>query len=174
LFARNARKPLTPHGEEARKRRLEPCRPRCRILAFILRDGAYAPPQDEVWQKMKACSSALHRAAAAIGKKRNIAASDALLGCLQQERPMLKTLITVSTVLLTTAAFAQGTAKSPGSSEVAPGQKMQKSETAVAPGKMKKSKTAAAPGKMQKSKASTAPAASEPTTTGSAATKKKY
>jgi hypothetical protein len=143
-------------------------------LAFILRDGAYAPPQDEVWQKMKACSSALHRAAAAIGKKRNIAASDALLGCLQQERPMLKTLITVSTVLLTTAAFAQGTAKSPGSSEVAQGQTMQKSKTAVAPGKMKKSKTAAAPGKMQKSKASTAPAASEPTTTGSAATKKKY
>jgi hypothetical protein len=40
---------------------------------------------------------------------------------------MLKTLITVSTVLLTTAAFAQGSTKSPGSSEYAPGQKMQKS-----------------------------------------------
>ena len=50
---------------------------------------------------------------------------------------MLKTLITVSTVLLTTAAFAQGTTKStksPGSSEYAPGQKMQKSKTSTAPG----------------------------------------
>ena len=40
---------------------------------------------------------------------------------------MLKTLITVSTVLLTTAAFAQSNTKSPGSSEYAPGQKMQNS-----------------------------------------------
>jgi hypothetical protein len=172
LFARNARKPLTPHGEEARKRRLEPCRPRCRILAFILRDGAYAPPQDEVWQKMKACSSALHRAAAAFGKKRNIAASDALLGCLQQERPMLKTLITVSTVLLTTAAFAQGTAKSPGSSEYAPGQKMQKSKTSTAPGASEyapghQKNTAKGPGHSES-------APGKQTTTGSAKTKKKY
>ena len=34
---------------------------------------------------------------------------------------MLKTLMTVSTVLLTTAAFAQSNTKSPGSSEYAPG-----------------------------------------------------
>ena len=47
---------------------------------------------------------------------------------------MLKTLITVSTVLLTTAAFAQVNTKSPGSSEYAPGQKMQKSKTSTAPG----------------------------------------
>ena len=33
---------------------------------------------------------------------------------------MLKTLMTVSTVLLTTAAFAQSNTKSPGSSEYAP------------------------------------------------------
>ena len=46
---------------------------------------------------------------------------------------MLKTLITVSTVLLTTAAFAQTSTKSPGSSEYAPGQKMQKSKTSKAP-----------------------------------------
>jgi hypothetical protein len=42
---------------------------------------------------------------------------------------MLKTLITVSTVLLTTAAFAQSTTKSTGSSQYAPGQKMQKGDT---------------------------------------------
>ena len=42
---------------------------------------------------------------------------------------MLKTLMTVSTVLLTTAAFAQSNTKSPGSSEYAPGHKMQKSST---------------------------------------------
>ena len=42
---------------------------------------------------------------------------------------MLKTLITVSTVLLATAAFAQTSTKSPGSSEVTPGHKMQKSST---------------------------------------------
>ena len=47
---------------------------------------------------------------------------------------MLKTLITVSTVLLTTAAFAQGTTKSPGSSEDAPGQKMHNSTKSTAPG----------------------------------------
>ena len=88
---------------------------------------------------------------------------------------MLKTLIAATAALLVaTTAFAQSEKmKSPGSSEYS-AQKMQKSKTAVAPDKMKKSKTAAAPGKMQKSKASTAPAASEPTTTGSAATKKKY
>jgi hypothetical protein len=88
---------------------------------------------------------------------------------------MLKTLIAATAALLVaTTAFAQSEKmKSPGSSEYSAGQTMQKSKTAVAPGKMKKSKTAAAPGKMQKSKASTAPA-SEPTTTGSAATKKKY
>ena len=89
---------------------------------------------------------------------------------------MLKTLIAATAALLVaTTAFAQSEKmKSPGSSEYSAGQTMQKSKTAVAPGKMKKSKTAAAPGKMQKSKASTAPAASEPTTTGSATTKKKY
>jgi hypothetical protein len=88
---------------------------------------------------------------------------------------MLKTLIAATAALLVaTTAFAQSEKmKSPGSSEYSAGQTMQKSKTAVAPGKMKKSKTAAL-GKMRKSKASTAPAASEPTTTGSAATKKKY
>ncbi|MGY2909445.1 hypothetical protein [Bradyrhizobium sp. URHC0002] len=62
---------------------------------------------------------------------------------------MLKTLITVSTVLLTTAAFAQTSTKSPGSSEIAPGQKMQKSKTTTgaskyAPGHQKN--TAKGPG----------------------------
>jgi len=42
---------------------------------------------------------------------------------------MLKTLITVSTVLLTTAAFAQSGTKSQGSSQYAPGQQMQKGDT---------------------------------------------
>ena len=36
--------------------------------------------------------------------------------------------------LVTTAAFAQGTTKSPGSSEAAPGQKMQKAKTSTGPG----------------------------------------
>ena len=65
---------------------------------------------------------------------------------------MLKTLIAATAALLiATTAFAQSEKmKSPGSSEYSAGQTM------------------------QKSKASTAPAASEPTTTGSAATKKKY
>ena len=47
---------------------------------------------------------------------------------------MLKTLITVATVLLTTAAFAQTSTKSPGSSGYAPGHKMQKSKISTAPG----------------------------------------
>ena len=47
---------------------------------------------------------------------------------------MLKTLITVSTVLLTTAAFAQSNTKSPGSSANAPGQQMQNSTKSTAPG----------------------------------------
>ena len=95
---------------------------------------------------------------------------------------MLKTLITVTTVLLTTVAFAQSNTKSSGSSTKSPGHQMQKSKTSTAPGaseyapghKMQKSK-------VQKSKTSTAPGASEyapgKTTTGSATptrTKKKY
>jgi hypothetical protein len=47
---------------------------------------------------------------------------------------MLKTLLTVSTVLLTTAAFAQDTTKSKGSSQYSPGHQMQKSKTSTAPG----------------------------------------
>lgn len=86
---------------------------------------------------------------------------------------MLKTLITVTTVLLTTAAFAQ-TSMDKGSSAQSPGHKMQKSKTSTAP-----SASEYAPGhKMQKSKTSTAPGASEyapgQQTTGSAAGKKKY
>src|SRR5437773_2175810 len=54
--------------------------------------------------------------------------------CPQQERRMLKTLRTVSTVLLTTAAFAQTSTTSPGSAAYAAGHKMQKSKTSTAPG----------------------------------------
>lgn len=84
---------------------------------------------------------------------------------------MLKTLITVSTVLLTTAAFAQGTAKSPGSSEFAPGQKMQKSTTSTAPGASEY-----APGHQKKTAKAPGHSGSAPgkQTTGSATTKKKY
>jgi hypothetical protein len=83
---------------------------------------------------------------------------------------MLKTLITVSTVLLTTAAFAQGATKSPGSSEYAPGQKMQKSKTSKAPGA-----SAYAPGQQKKTAKGPGQSESAPgqQTTGSAA-KKKY
>jgi hypothetical protein len=118
---------------------------------------------------MKVCSSAC-AAATASGKKWNTAASEALLGFLQQERsPMLKTLITVSTVLLTTAAFAQGTTKSKGSSEYAPGQKMQKSTTSTAPGASEY-----APGHQKKTaKGHSESAPGKQTTTGSTA-KKKY
>ena len=82
---------------------------------------------------------------------------------------MLKTLITVSTVLLTTAAFAQSNTKSPGSSEYAPGHKMQKSSTKgaseYAPGHQKN--TAKGPGHSES-------APGQQTTTGSATAKKKY
>ena len=83
---------------------------------------------------------------------------------------MLKTLITVSTVLLTTAAFAQGSTKSPGSSEVAPGQKMQKSKTSTAPGASEY-----APGHQKNTAKGPGHSESAPgqQTTGSA-TKKKY
>jgi len=83
---------------------------------------------------------------------------------------MLKTLITVSTVLLTTAAFAQGTTKSPGSSEYAPGQKMQKSKTSKAPGASEY-----APGHQKNTAKGPGHSESAPgqQTTGSAA-KKKY
>ncbi|MCA6118521.1 hypothetical protein J6524_27130 [Bradyrhizobium sp. WSM 1738] len=81
---------------------------------------------------------------------------------------MLKTLITVSTVLLATSAFAQGT-KSPGSSEYAPGQKMQKSTKSTAPGASEY-----APGHQKKTaKGRSESAPGKQTTTGSAA-KKKY
>jgi hypothetical protein len=107
----------------------------------------------------------------AIGKKRNIAASGTFAGCLQKERAMLKTLITVSTVLLATAAFAQTGTKSPGSSEAAPGQKMQKAKTSTAPGASEY-----APGHQKKSAKAPGHSGSAPghqTTTGMA-TKKKY
>jgi hypothetical protein len=94
-----------------------------------------------------------------------------LLGLLQKERAMLKTLITVSTVLLATAAFAQTGTKSPGSSEAAPGQKMQKAKTSTAPGASEY-----APGHQKKSAKAPGHSGSAPghqTTTGMA-TKKKY
>ncbi len=47
---------------------------------------------------------------------------------------MLKTLITVSTVLLATSAFAQSGTKSQGSSQYAPGQQMQNSTKSTGPG----------------------------------------
>ncbi|MEH2548802.1 hypothetical protein V1283_005447 [Bradyrhizobium sp. AZCC 2262] len=84
---------------------------------------------------------------------------------------MLKTLITVSTVLLATAAFAQTGTKSPGSSEAAPGQKMQKAKTSTAPGASEY-----APGHQKKSAKAPGHSGSAPghqTTTGMA-TKKKY
>jgi hypothetical protein len=82
---------------------------------------------------------------------------------------MLKTLLTVSTVLLTTAAFAQTSTKSPGSSDYAPGQKMQKSKTSTAPGASEY-----APGHQKKTaKGHSESAPGKQTTTGSAA-KKKY
>jgi hypothetical protein len=40
--------PLTPHGEEPRKRRLEPCGPAC--AAHPSRRGEGAAPQDEVFR----------------------------------------------------------------------------------------------------------------------------
>jgi hypothetical protein len=82
---------------------------------------------------------------------------------------MLKTLIIVSTVLLTTAAFAQGTTKSPGSSGSTPGHTMQKSTTSTGPGASEY-----APGHQKKGvKGHSASAPGHQTTTGSA-TKKKY
>jgi len=105
------------------------------------------------------------------GKSGTSPSSDALPRCLQQEGPMLKTLLTVSTVLLTTAAFAQTGTKSPGSSEAAPGQKMQKAKTSTAPGASEY-----APGHQKKSAKAPGHSGSAPghqTTTGMA-TKKKY
>ena len=82
---------------------------------------------------------------------------------------MLKTLITVATVLLTTAAFAQTSTKSPGSSGYAPGHKMQKSKTSTAPGASEY-----APGHQKKTaKSHSGSAPGQQTTTGMA-TKKKY
>ena len=85
---------------------------------------------------------------------------------------MLKTLLTASTVLLTTAAFAQSSTKSPGSSEYAPGQKMQNSKTSTAPGASEyapghQKNTAKGPGHSES-------APGQQTTTGSATAKKKY
>jgi hypothetical protein len=82
---------------------------------------------------------------------------------------MLKTLLTVSTVLLTTAAFAQTSTKSPGSSEYAPGQKMQKSTKSTAPGASEY-----APGHQKKTAKGHSESAPGKQTTGSATTKKKY
>jgi hypothetical protein len=81
------------------------------------------------------------------------------------EPPMLKTLITVSTVLLTTAAFAQSNTKSQGSSQYAPGQQMQKGDTKgasqYAPGHQKN--TAKGPGHSES-------APGQQSTTGAAST----
>ena len=83
---------------------------------------------------------------------------------------MLKTLITVSTVLLATSAFAQST-KSPGSSEYAPGQKMQSSKTSKAPGASEY-----APGHQKNTAKGPGHSESAPgqQTTGSATTRQKY
>ena len=82
---------------------------------------------------------------------------------------MLKTLITVATVLLTTSAFAQTSTKSPGSSGYAPGHKMQKSKISTAPGASEY-----APGHHKKTaKGHSGSAPGQQTTTGMA-TKKKY
>jgi len=82
---------------------------------------------------------------------------------------MLKTLITVATVLLTTAAFEQTSTKSPGSSGYAPGHKMQKSKISTAPGASEY-----APGHQKKTaKGHSGSAPGQQTTTGMA-TKKKY
>ena len=85
---------------------------------------------------------------------------------------MLKTLVTTATVLLTTAAFAQGTMQPSGSSANAPGQKMQKSTKSTAPGASEyapghQKNTAKGPGHSES-------APGKQTTTGSAASKKKY
>jgi len=81
---------------------------------------------------------------------------------------MLKTLITVATVLLTTAAFAQTSTKSPGSSGYAPGHKMQKSKISTAPGASKY-----APGHQRKTaKGHSGSAPGQQTTTGMATKKK--
>ena len=81
---------------------------------------------------------------------------------------MLKTLITVATVLLTTAAFAQTSTKSPGSSGYAPGHKMQKSKISTAPGASKY-----APGHQKKTaKGHSGSAPGQQTTTGMATKKK--
>jgi hypothetical protein len=89
-----------------------------------------------------------------------------LLGYSQQEKPMLKTLITVSTVLLTTAAFAEGTTKSKGSSQSSPGHQMQRSTTSTAPGASEY-----APGHQKKAaKGHSDSAPGQQSTTGSAAT----
>jgi hypothetical protein len=85
---------------------------------------------------------------------------------------MKKSLIVAGTMLFAASAFAQS-ATTPGSSDSAPGHKMQKSTKSSAPGASEY-----APGhKMQNAKKSTAPGASEyapghQTTTGSAKAKK--
>ena len=81
---------------------------------------------------------------------------------------MLKTLITVSTVLLTTAAFAQSNTKSPGSSANSPGHQMQNSTTPTTKGASKY-----APGHQENTNARPGHSESAPghlSTTGSAAT----
>src|SRR5438552_18071915 len=81
---------------------------------------------------MKICSSALNRGLQLPSGKSGTSPHPErfIAACpLHKETPMLKTLITVATVLLTTAAFAQSSTKS-----YAPGQKMQKSTTSTAPG----------------------------------------
>jgi len=89
---------------------------------------------------------------------------------------MLKTLLTVSTVLLTTAAFAQTSTKSPGSSEYAPGQKMQKSTTSKTMTSKTKGASKYAPGHQTNTAKGPGHSESAPgqQTTGSATTKKKY
>jgi hypothetical protein len=117
---------------------------------------------------MKACSSAWHRPQSHREKVELHRERKRCLSYLHKERPMLKTLITISTVLLTTAAFAQGTTKSPGSSGSTPGHTMQKSTTSTGPGASEY-----APGHQKKGvKGHSASAPGHQTTTGSAAKKK--
>jgi hypothetical protein len=115
---------------------------------------------------MKVCSSTLRLAT--IGKKRNTAEDSALHVTCKQEKPMLKTLITVSTVLLATSAFAQSGTKSQGSSQYAPGQQMRNDPTSKGPGASEYSpghqkNTAKGPGHSES-------APGQQSTTGSAAT----
>jgi hypothetical protein len=62
------------------------------------------------------------------------------------ERSMLKAIVVVTSVILASSAFAQSNSQSKGSSQYAPGQRMNKSTTSTSPGA-----TEYAPGQRMKS-----------------------